>query len=310
MDATEAAVGRDAAAREVAGRMAAAAAAWLDALDPAQRAVASGRTPSPDAEYDAERRRWFYTPTDHGGLPLGDQRAGPAEPGAPAGRHRAVHRRVRHRRHHHRAGQRARPRRGLDRRLGPGTWPRPGDVLPAGVRRARWRRAVGLALRRPPRIAEQPRRTAARWSPPPPASSAPTRRPPRCSAPRRCGRWPVPRTWPATWCRSLDPERAARAILLDRAPADIVGGNRRATIRRRPDDPPPRRYGAGTFTERRLDDRVTQMGDGADARPATAPGDHQRIALTAPRRACRPANWTPGSGNCCARCWPPTRARP
>jgi hypothetical protein len=29
---------------------------------------------SPDAESDAERRRWFYTPTDHGGLPLGVQR--------------------------------------------------------------------------------------------------------------------------------------------------------------------------------------------------------------------------------------------
>ena len=51
MNTTEAAVGRDAAAREVAARMAAAAAAWLDALDPAQHAVASGRAPSPDAEY-------------------------------------------------------------------------------------------------------------------------------------------------------------------------------------------------------------------------------------------------------------------
>jgi len=54
--------------------MAAAAAAWLDALDPAQRAVATGRAPSPDAESDAERRRWFYTPTDHGGLTLHAQR--------------------------------------------------------------------------------------------------------------------------------------------------------------------------------------------------------------------------------------------
>src|SRR5262249_32233378 len=54
--------------------MAAAAAAWLDALDPAQRAVAAGSVPSADAESDAERRRWFYTPTDHGGLTLGAQR--------------------------------------------------------------------------------------------------------------------------------------------------------------------------------------------------------------------------------------------
>src|SRR5271166_1226045 len=79
MNATRVAADRDAAAREVAARMAAAAAAWLDALEPAQRAVASGRAPSPDAESDAERRRWFYTPTDHGGLPLGAQR--PAQQG-------------------------------------------------------------------------------------------------------------------------------------------------------------------------------------------------------------------------------------
>jgi hypothetical protein len=68
------AVAREAVAREVAVRMASAAAAWLEALEPGQRAVASGSTPSPDAERDAERRRWFYTPTDHGGLTLGEQR--------------------------------------------------------------------------------------------------------------------------------------------------------------------------------------------------------------------------------------------
>ena len=65
---------REAAAREVAARMASAAAAWLDALDPAQRALAAGGAPSPDPGADAERRRWFYTPTDHGGLTLGAQR--------------------------------------------------------------------------------------------------------------------------------------------------------------------------------------------------------------------------------------------
>jgi hypothetical protein len=65
---------REVAAREVAARMAGAAADWLGALDPGQRAVATGEAPSPDAEADAERRRWFYTPTDHGGLTLGAQR--------------------------------------------------------------------------------------------------------------------------------------------------------------------------------------------------------------------------------------------
>ena len=62
------------AAREVAERMAGAAADWLGSLDPDQRAAATGSAPSPDAETDAERRRWFYTPTDHGGLTLGAQR--------------------------------------------------------------------------------------------------------------------------------------------------------------------------------------------------------------------------------------------
>jgi Protein of unknown function (DUF3500) len=74
VNTTGTAPSRDAAARDVATRMATAAMAWLDALDPQQRMVATGSAPSPDAEHDAERRRWFYTPTDHGGLTLGDQR--------------------------------------------------------------------------------------------------------------------------------------------------------------------------------------------------------------------------------------------
>lgn len=53
--------------------MAEAAAAWLDVLDPAQRRTATGAVPADDAT-DAERRRWFYTPTDHGGLTVHEQR--------------------------------------------------------------------------------------------------------------------------------------------------------------------------------------------------------------------------------------------
>jgi len=60
-------------ARAVADRMAAAARAWLDSLDAAQRAVAVGAVPADDAS-DTERRRWFYTPTDHGGLTVHAQR--------------------------------------------------------------------------------------------------------------------------------------------------------------------------------------------------------------------------------------------
>ncbi len=54
--------------------MAAAAAAWLEMLTPEQRAIAVGAAPQPDADADAERRRWFYTPTDHGGLTMHEQR--------------------------------------------------------------------------------------------------------------------------------------------------------------------------------------------------------------------------------------------
>jgi hypothetical protein len=49
----------------VAGRMAEAAAVLVESLDQAQRRVACRRFPDED-----ERRLWYYTPTDHGGLPL------------------------------------------------------------------------------------------------------------------------------------------------------------------------------------------------------------------------------------------------
>lgn len=63
------------ASRQVAGAMAEAARAWLACLDSGQQAVARGSVPV-DADSDAERRRWFYTPTDHGGLTLNQQRPG------------------------------------------------------------------------------------------------------------------------------------------------------------------------------------------------------------------------------------------
>jgi hypothetical protein len=54
--------------------MSAAALAWLETLTDAQRSAAVGAGPDADADRDAERRRWFYTPTDHGGLTLHEQR--------------------------------------------------------------------------------------------------------------------------------------------------------------------------------------------------------------------------------------------
>ena len=67
------AVDTAAAERDVAEAMSSAASAWLSSLDPDQTASASWGAPE-DAEAEAERLRWYYTPTDHGGLPLGRQR--------------------------------------------------------------------------------------------------------------------------------------------------------------------------------------------------------------------------------------------
>jgi len=64
----------------IAGEMAEAATMLVEALDQSQRAIAC--RPFPD---DDERRLWFYTPTDHGGLPLAAMSAA---------QHRLVHRLV------------------------------------------------------------------------------------------------------------------------------------------------------------------------------------------------------------------------
>ena len=65
---------KDATRIEAAQRMAVAAQAWLDALTPEQRALAAWPAPGADADTEGERQRWFYTPTDHGGLTIGAQR--------------------------------------------------------------------------------------------------------------------------------------------------------------------------------------------------------------------------------------------
>ena len=57
-------------AENVAARMGEAANNFLDSLNQEQRPAAHWPFPS-----NEERLRWFYTPTDHGGLPLGGMRA-------------------------------------------------------------------------------------------------------------------------------------------------------------------------------------------------------------------------------------------
>src|SRR5262245_50108410 len=62
------------ATQPLAVELAARVSGWLDSLSDAQRARA---TFGPPGNSEDERLLWFYTPTDHGGLPLVDQ--GPAQ---------------------------------------------------------------------------------------------------------------------------------------------------------------------------------------------------------------------------------------
>src|ERR1700678_4712438 len=59
--------------RQTATEMAEAAQAWLERLDDGQLPAAQWAGPADDVS-EAERRRWFYTPTDHGGLAVHQQR--------------------------------------------------------------------------------------------------------------------------------------------------------------------------------------------------------------------------------------------
>lgn len=60
----------------VASRMAAAASAWLASLDEGQLHEAQWPGPGDGQGAETDRVRWSYVPTDHGGLPLGQQRPG------------------------------------------------------------------------------------------------------------------------------------------------------------------------------------------------------------------------------------------
>ncbi len=278
MNTTGAAAARDGAAREVAARMATAAVAWLDTLDPAQRAVATGSAPSADAEPDAERRRWYYTPTDHGGLTRGGQR--PAQ-------QRLAHQLV---------------ATGLSTA---------GYVTVATIigldnvldHVEDWTADWGRERGRDPglyylRVFGEPGSSApwawrfgghhvslnnliaggmVRSTTPCFLGADPAVSPLLGPAPLRPlgGAEDLAREL----VRSLDPGRAGRATLLDRAPADIVGGNRAhladgdqmmylRDVWRRP------------FTEPALAERVARMDAGAERASGYDAGDYQRVALT------------------------------
>ena len=55
----------------IASRMATAAAAWLGTLDEGRQRVARRAAPMSRASDEEDRRAWHYTPVDHGGLTLG-----------------------------------------------------------------------------------------------------------------------------------------------------------------------------------------------------------------------------------------------
>jgi hypothetical protein len=269
---------REVAAREVAARMAAAATAWLDALDPAQRGLATGRAPSPDAESDAERRLWFYTPTDHGGLPLGAQRPGQqslAHQLVAAGLSTAGYVTVA-------------TIIGLDNVLDqvegwtrdwgrergrdPGLYylrvfGEPGGTEPWGWRFGGHHVSLNNLVADGMVVSTTPCFFGADPAVSPLLGPAPLR--PLAGA----------EDLARELVRSLDPERAARAILLDRAPSDIVGGNR-SRLADGDQMIHLRDVWRGHFTEPRLAERVTQMGDGAERASGYDAGDHRRVALT------------------------------
>ena len=282
MDTVRAASGeeaaREVAAREVAARMAAAAAGWLDALDPAQLAAATGRAPSAEAGSDAERRQWFYTPTDHGGLPLGAQR--PAQQslahqlvatGLSAAGYVTVATII-----------------GLENVLDqvegwtvdwgrergrdPGLYYLRVFGEPDGAAPWGWRFG-GHHVSLNNLVADG----AVRALTPCFIGADPATAPLLGSPPLRplAGAEDLARQL----VRSLDAAQAGHAVLLDRAPSDIVSGNR---PRIADGDEMIHLPGLwrGRFTEERLVDRVTRMDVSAEQASGYGAGDHRRLALT------------------------------
>jgi hypothetical protein len=268
----------DTAAQEVARRMAAAAADWLEVLDPAQRIVATGGAPCPDAEADAERRRWFYTPTDHGGLTLGAQR--PAQQrlalrlvatGLSTAGYVTVATIV-----------------GLDNVLDqvegwsvnwgrergrdPGLYylrvfGEPGGAGPWGWRFGGHHVSLNNLIADGAVRAVTPCFLGADPAVSPLLGPAPLR---PLGGAEDLGRELV---------RSLDPAQLAVAVLLDRAPADIVGGNR-ARLADGDRMMYLREVWRGPFTEPELAQRIARMDADAERASGYDAGDYRRLALT------------------------------
>jgi hypothetical protein len=278
VNTTQTAADRDAAAREIAAWMAAAAAAWLDALDPAQRVLAAGIAPSPDAGSDAERRRWFYTPTDHGGLTLGAQRpaqqrlahqlvatglstAGYVTVATIVGLDNVLD---------HVEGWAVDW--GRERGRDPGLYylrvfGQPGGVAPWGWRFGGHHVSLNNFITGGMVRSMTPCFLGADPAVSPLLGPAPLR---PLGGAEDLARELV---------RSLGSGQAARATLLDRAPSDIVGGNRSHLA----DGDQMIFLGEvwrHRFADPALAERVAQMGADAELASGYDAGDHQRVALT------------------------------
>lgn len=262
----------------VAERMASAARAWLDTLDPAQRALAHWPDPSRDEEADAERLRWYYTPTDHGGLPVGAQRpaqqslvmqlvaAGTSTPGyvtvaAIMGLENVLDH-----------VEDFTVDWGRERGRDPGLYYLRifGEPGPTGV--WGWRfggHHVSLNML----VVDG----AVRSCTPCFLGADPASSPLLGGGLLR----PLGRVEDLAreLVRSLAPDAAAQAVLLDRAPSDIIGGNRPRVadgdeMILLPD------IWRGHFTEERLHDRVTTMSRTAEQNSGLDAADHRRLAIT------------------------------
>jgi hypothetical protein len=262
----------------VAERMAAAAQAWLATLDPAQRALAHWAAPGTDEESDAERLRWYYTPTDHGGLPVGVQRpaqqslamqlvaagtstAGYVTVAAIMGLENVLD-------HVEEFAVDWGRERGRD----PGLYYLRifGEPGPSGV--WGWRFGGHHVSLNMLVVDGAVRSTTPCFLGADPASSPLV----GDGLLRPLGRV---EDLARDLVRSLSPDAAARAMLLDRAPSDIVGGNRSRIAHGDemillPD------IWRGHFTEERLHERVTAMSRKAEQASGLDAADHRLLAIT------------------------------
>lgn len=263
-------------------RMAEAAGAWLGSLDAAQRAVAAGAAPGADDPADAERLRWFYTPTDHGGLTLHQQRptqqrlamqlvatglstAGYVTVATVMGLENVLD---------HVEGFTA----AFDRERGrdPGLYylrvfGEPGTAAPWGWRFGGHHVSLNNLV-----VDGRVAATTPCFLGADPATSTllggSVLRP--LAGPEDLARELV---------RSLRPELAARALLRPRAPSDVVGGNR-TRIAEGDTAIPLAGIWRGRFADPQAQERLQALSDGIDAASGLDGDDHRAVALTAAPR--------------------------